>query len=171
MLSLVDIVRGTNSYYKLQLLEDDVQKRDEKAVKRPTASAGTKSLLAKPVQELIRTIFDVESMKKAMIDFQKMSLGKLSKRQIQSAYALLSEVQQAVSDSSSEPLHPHTSQLGHEETTTAQHPGLHSAKVQMLDNLLDIGMTYSMLRGAKDNNRDINYEILKTKIEVVDKTT
>uniref|UniRef100_A0A4W5K5X8 NAD(+) ADP-ribosyltransferase n=1 Tax=Hucho hucho TaxID=62062 RepID=A0A4W5K5X8_9TELE len=27
MLGLVDIVRGTNSYYKLQLLEDDVQKR------------------------------------------------------------------------------------------------------------------------------------------------
>lgn len=26
-LGLVDIVRGTNSYYKLQLLEDDVQKR------------------------------------------------------------------------------------------------------------------------------------------------
>uniref|UniRef100_A0A674AVF7 Poly [ADP-ribose] polymerase n=1 Tax=Salmo trutta TaxID=8032 RepID=A0A674AVF7_SALTR len=170
-LGLVDIVRGTNSYYKLQLLEDDVHKRywvfrswgrvgttiggnkldkfndknsamdnflgvyeektgnawgsshftkypnrfypleidygqDEEAVKRLTASAGTNSLLAKPVQELIRTIFDVESMKKAMVEFeidlQKMPLGKLSKRQIQSAYALLSEVQQAVSDSSSE---------------------------------------------------------------------
>lgn len=28
------------------------------------------SLLAKPVQELIRTIFDVESMKKAMVEFE-----------------------------------------------------------------------------------------------------
>uniref|UniRef100_A0A8C7GSF7 Poly [ADP-ribose] polymerase n=1 Tax=Oncorhynchus kisutch TaxID=8019 RepID=A0A8C7GSF7_ONCKI len=167
-LGLVDIVRGTNSYYKLQLLEDDVYwvfrswgrvgttiggnkldkfhdknsamdnflgvyeektgnawgsshftkypnrfypleidyGQDEEAVKRLTASAGTNSLLARPVQELIRTIFDVESMKKAMVEFeidlQKMPLGKLSKRQIQSAYALLSEVQQAVSDSSSE---------------------------------------------------------------------
>lgn len=27
MLGLADIVRGTNSYYKLQLLENDVQKR------------------------------------------------------------------------------------------------------------------------------------------------
>ncbi|KAG7251530.1 hypothetical protein CRUP_006473, partial [Coryphaenoides rupestris] len=118
-LGLVDIVRGTNSYYKLQLLEDDVQKRywvfrswgrvgttiggnkldkfqdklsamdnflgvykektgntwnctnftkypnkfypleidygqDEDAVKRLTESAGTRSELAKPVQELIR---------------------------------------------------------------------------------------------------------------------
>ncbi|CAB1340117.1 unnamed protein product [Coregonus sp. 'balchen'] len=212
-LGLVDIVRGTNSYYKLQLLEDDVHKRywvfrswgrvgttiggnkldkfhdknsamdnflgvyeektgnawgsshftkypnrfypleidygqDEEAVKRLTASAGTNSLLAKPVQELIRTIFDVESMKKAMVEFeidlQKMPLGKLSKRQIQSAYALLSEVQQA-------------------------------AKVQMLDNLLDIEVAYSLLKGGAEDNKkdpiDINYEKLKTKIEVVDKTT
>ena len=35
-----------------------------------TASAGTKSKLAKPVQELIKMIFDVESMKKAMVEFE-----------------------------------------------------------------------------------------------------
>lgn len=65
-----------------------------------------------------------------------MPLGKLSKRQIQSAYALLSEVQQAVSEFCRVPhsgpvqlpLHPHTSQLWYEETTTAQHPGLHSGE-------------------------------------------
>lgn len=34
------------------------------------------------------------------IDLQKMPLGKLSKRQIQSAYALLTEVQQVCSPSS-----------------------------------------------------------------------
>ncbi|KAM9552071.1 poly [ADP-ribose] polymerase 1 isoform 1-T1 [Salvelinus alpinus] len=252
-LGLVDIVRGTNSYYKLQLLEDDVHKRywvfrswgrvgttiggnkldkfhdknsamdnflgvyeektgnawgsshftkypnrfypleidygqDEEAVKRLTASAGTNSLLAKPVQELIRTIFDVESMKKAMVEFeidlQKMPLGKLSKRQIQSAYALLSEVQQAVSDSSSE---SHILDLSNRFYTLIPHdfgmkkPPLLSnldyiqAKVQMLDNLLDIEVAYSLLKGGAEDNKkdpiDINYEKLKTKIEVVDKTT
>lgn len=44
------------------------------------------------------------------------------------------------------------------------------AKVQMLDNLLDIEVAYSLLRGgAQDNDNDpidINYEKLKTKIEV-----
>lgn len=44
------------------------------------------------------------------------------------------------------------------------------AKVQMLDNLLDIEVAYSLLRGgAQDNENDpidINYEKLKTKIEV-----
>lgn len=44
--------------------------QDEEAVKRLTASAGTKSKLAKPVQELIKMIFDVESMKKAMVEFE-----------------------------------------------------------------------------------------------------
>lgn len=44
------------------------------------------------------------------------------------------------------------------------------AKVQMLDNLLDIEVAYSLLRGgAQDNDNDpidINYEKLKTDIEV-----
>lgn len=252
-LGLVDIVRGTNSYYKLQLLEDDVQKRywvfrswgrvgttiggnkldkfhdknsamdnflgvyeektgnawgssnftkypnkfypldidygqDEEAVKKLTASTGTMSKLQKPVQELIRTIFDVESMKKAMVEFeidlQKMPLGKLSKRQIQSAYALLSEVQQAVSDSASESqildlsnrfytLIPHD--FGMKKPPLLSNLEYIQAKVQMLDNLLDIEVAYSLLRGGADDNKkdpiDINYEKLKTKIEVVDKST
>uniref|UniRef100_A0AAY4BAQ7 Poly [ADP-ribose] polymerase n=1 Tax=Denticeps clupeoides TaxID=299321 RepID=A0AAY4BAQ7_9TELE len=252
-LGLVDIVRGTNSYYKLQLLEDDVQKRywvfrswgrvgttiggnkldkfydknsamenfhsvyeektgnawassnftkypnkfypleidygqDEEAVKKLTASAGTKSLLAKPVQELIRMIFDVESMKKAMVEFeidlQKMPLGKLSKRQIQNAYALLSEVQQAVSDSASEPtildlsnrfytLIPHD--FGMKKPPPLNNLEYIQAKVQMLDNLLDIEVAYSLLRGGAEDNKkdpiDINYEKLKTGIEVVDKSS
>ncbi|CAB1435499.1 unnamed protein product [Pleuronectes platessa] len=252
-LGLVDIVRGTNSYYKLQLLEDDVQKRywvfrswgrvgttiggnkldkfhdrnsamdnflivykektgntwscsnftkypnkfypleidygqDEEAVKRLTASAGTKSKLEKPVQELIKMIFDVESMKKAMVEFeidlQKMPLGKLSKRQIQSAYSLLTDVQQAVSESLPESqildlsnrfytLIPHD--FGMKKPPLLSNLDYIQAKVQMLDNLLDIEVAYSLLRGGAQDNEsdpiDINYEKLKTKIEVVDKTT
>lgn len=44
--------------------------QDEEAVKKLTASAGAKSRLAKPVQDLIRMVFDVESMKKAMVEFE-----------------------------------------------------------------------------------------------------
>ncbi|XP_066550886.1 poly [ADP-ribose] polymerase 1 [Amia ocellicauda] len=252
-LGLVDIVRGTNSYYKLQLLEDDVKKRywvfrswgrvgttiggnkldkfsdknsaidnflslyeektgnswhstnftkypnkfypleidygqDEEAVKKLTASAGTKSKLEKPVQELIRMIFDVESMKKAMVEFeidlQKMPLGKLSKRQIQSAYSILSEVQQAVSDDSSD---SHILDLSNRFYTLIPHdfgmkkpPLLNNleyiqAKVQMLDNLLDIEVAYSLLRGGTEDEKkdpiDINYEKLKTEIQVLDKAS
>lgn len=133
-------------------------------------------------------IFDVESMKKAMVEFeidlQKMPLGKLSKRQIQSAYALLTEVQQAVSECVSEAqildlsnrfytLIPHD--FGMKKPPLLSNLDYIQAKVQMLDNLLDIEVAYSLLRGgAQDNEKDpidINYEKLKTKIEVVDKTT
>ncbi|XP_053163184.1 poly [ADP-ribose] polymerase 1 [Hemicordylus capensis] len=250
-LGLVDIVRGTNSYYKLQLLEDDREIRhwvfrswgrvgtvigsnkleqmpskeeaiehflrlyeektgnawhsnnftkypkkfypleidygqDEEAVKKLTVSAGTKSKLPKPVQDLIKMIFDVESMKKAMVEFeidlQKMPLGKLSKRQIQSAYSILNEVQQAVSDDGTDSqildlsnrfytLIPHD--FGMKKPPLLNNLDYIKSKVEMLDNLLDIEVAYSLLRsGGQDGDKDpidVNYEKLKTDIKVVDK--
>uniref|UniRef100_A0A7N5JTX2 Poly [ADP-ribose] polymerase n=1 Tax=Ailuropoda melanoleuca TaxID=9646 RepID=A0A7N5JTX2_AILME len=250
-LGLVDIVKGTNSYYKLQLLEDDKESRywifrswgrvgtvigsnklervpskedaiehfmklyeektgnawhsknftkypkkfypleidygqDEEAVKKLTVNPGTKSKLPKPVQELIKMIFDVESMKKAMveyeIDLQKMPLGKLSKRQIQAAYSILSEVQQAVSQGSSDSqildlsnrfytLIPHD--FGMRKPPLLNNADCVQAKVEMLDNLLDIEVAYSLLRGGSDDSSkdpiDVNYEKLKTDIKVVDR--
>ena len=51
--------------------------------------ADSKSTLAKPVKELITMIFDIESMKAAMLEFEidltKMPLGRLSKTQIKQA--------------------------------------------------------------------------------------
>ncbi|XP_012586323.1 PREDICTED: poly [ADP-ribose] polymerase 1 [Condylura cristata] len=250
-LGLVDIARGTNSYYKLQLLEDDRESRywifrswgrvgtvigsnkleqmpskedavehftklyeektgnawhsenftkhpkkfypleidygqDEEAVKKLTVNPGTKSKLPTPVQDLIKMIFDVESMKKAMveyeIDLQKMPLGKLSKRQIQAAYSILSEVQQAVSQGSSDAqildlsnrfytLIPHD--FGMKKPPLLNNAEGVQAKVEMLDNLLDIEVAYSLLRGGSDDSSkdplDVNYEKLKTDIKVVDK--
>ncbi|XP_004641229.1 poly [ADP-ribose] polymerase 1 [Octodon degus] len=250
-LGLVDIVKGTNSYYKLQLLEDDKESRywifrswgrvgtvigssklekmpskedaienfmklyeektgnawhsknftkypkkfypleidygqDEEAVKKLTVNPGTKSKLPKPVQELIKMIFDVESMKKAMveyeIDLQKMPLGKLSKRQIQAAYAILSDVQQVLSQGSSDSqildlsnrfytLIPHD--FGMKKPPLLNNADSVQAKVEMLDNLLDIEVAYSLLLGGSDDSSkdpiDVNYEKLKTDIKVVDK--
>ncbi|XP_018423552.1 PREDICTED: poly [ADP-ribose] polymerase 1 [Nanorana parkeri] len=250
-LGLVDISRGTNSYYKLQLIEHDRDARywvfrswgrvgtvigsnkleemsskeeaidhflnlyqektgnawhstnftkypnkfypleidygqEEDVVKKLSAGAGTKSKLAKPIQELIKMIFDVESMKKAMVEFeidlQKMPLGKLSKRQIQSAYSILNEVQQAVSDSSPEArlldlsnrfytLIPHD--FGMKKPRLLDNVEYIQAKVQMLDNLLDIEVAYSLLRGGTEDSEkdpiDVKYEKIKTVINVVDK--
>ncbi|XP_048363626.1 poly [ADP-ribose] polymerase 1 [Sphaerodactylus townsendi] len=252
-LGLVDIVKGTNSYYKLQLLEDDKEIRywvfrswgrvgtvigsnkleqmpskeeaiehflnlyedktgnswhstnftkypkkfypleidygqDEEAVKKLTVSAGTKSKLPKPVQDLIKMIFDVESMKKAMVEFeidlQKMPLGKLSKRQIQSAYSILNDVQQAVSNGGTDSqildlsnrfytLIPHD--FGMKKPPLLNNLEYITSKVEMLDNLLDIEVAYSLLRsGGQDGDKDpidVNYEKLKTDIKVVDKNS
>uniref|UniRef100_A0AAX7SLP8 Poly [ADP-ribose] polymerase n=1 Tax=Astatotilapia calliptera TaxID=8154 RepID=A0AAX7SLP8_ASTCA len=209
-LGLVDIVRGTNSYYKLQLLEDDVQKRywvfrswgrvgttiggnkldkfhDKNSAldnflgvyKEKTGNDWGSSNFTKYPNKFYPLEIDY-----GQIDLQKMPLGKLSKRQIQSAYALLTEVQQAVSECVSEAqildlsnrfytLIPHD--FGMKKPPLLNNLDYIQAKVQMLDNLLDIEVAYSLLRGgAQDNEKDpidINYEKLKTKIEVVDKTT
>lgn len=37
---------------------------------KTTIAAGSKSLLPMPVQELIKMIFDVESMKKTLVEFE-----------------------------------------------------------------------------------------------------
>lgn len=47
-----------------------VPPKDEEAVKKLTVNPGTKSKLPKPVQNLIKMIFDVESMKKAMVEYE-----------------------------------------------------------------------------------------------------
>lgn len=44
--------------------------KDEEAVKKLTIKPGTKSKLPKPVQELVGMIFDVESMKKALVEYE-----------------------------------------------------------------------------------------------------
>ena len=52
------------------------------------------------MQELICTIFDVNTMKQAMVEFdidmEKMPLGKISKNQMKKAYEILSEAQALV---------------------------------------------------------------------------
>uniref|UniRef100_A0A668AM42 Poly [ADP-ribose] polymerase n=1 Tax=Myripristis murdjan TaxID=586833 RepID=A0A668AM42_9TELE len=213
-LGLVDIVRGTNSYYKLQLLEDDVQKRywvfrswgrvgttiggnkldkfhDKNSAmdnflgvyKEKTGNAWGSTNFTKYPNKFYPLEIDYGQVL-AYIDLQKMPLGKLSKRQIQSAYALLSEVQQAVAECVPEAqildlsnrfytLIPHD--FGMKKPPLLSNLDYIQAKVQMLDNLLDIEVAYSLLRGGAEDNEndpiDINYEKLKTKIEVVDKST
>ncbi|XP_055492366.1 poly [ADP-ribose] polymerase 1 [Leucoraja erinacea] len=162
--------------------------QDEEAVKKLTASSGTRSKLEKAVQELIRAIFDVESMKKAMVEFQidlqKMPLGKLSKRQIQSAYSILNEVQQVVASAGPDShildlsnrfytLIPHD--FGMKKPPLLNNEAYIQAKAQLLGSLLDIEVAYSLLTGGLDDEAqdpiDSNYEKLHTDLQVVDKHT
>ncbi|KAM7430085.1 Poly [ADP-ribose] polymerase 1 [Porites harrisoni] len=248
-LGLVDIVRGTNSYYKLQLLKEDkghsyyifrswgrvgttiggnklercgpkksaIEKfmelygektgnswlnrknfvkhpnkfypleidygQDEEELKT-TIAPGSKSLLSAPIQELIKMIFDVESMKKTLVEFEidlkKMPLGKLTKRQIESAYAVLGEVQKLISDGGSSnsildasnrfyTLIPHD--FGMKKPPMLDNLELIQAKVGMLDNLLDIEVAYSLLKSGEEDLAkdplDVNYEKLNTDLEVL----
>ena len=54
-----------------------------------------RSTLPKSIQELISMIFDIEQMKRTLIEFEidteKMPLGKLSRKQIETGYSILTE--------------------------------------------------------------------------------
>ena len=58
-------MKHPNKFYPLEI--DYGQ--DEEELKT-TIAPGSKSLLAAPIQELIKMIFDVESMKKTLVEFE-----------------------------------------------------------------------------------------------------
>uniref|UniRef100_A0ABI7WKT4 Poly [ADP-ribose] polymerase n=1 Tax=Felis catus TaxID=9685 RepID=A0ABI7WKT4_FELCA len=207
-LGLVDIVKGTNSYYKLQLLEDDKESRywifrswgrvgtvigSNKLEQVPSKDGAIEHFMklyeektgnawqAKTFTKFPKKFYPLE-IDYGQIDLQKMPLGKLSKRQIQAAYSILGEVQQAVSQGSSDSqildlsnrfytLIPHD--FGMKKPPLLNNADSVQAKVEMLDNLLDIEVAYSLLRGGSDDSSkdpiDVNYEKLKTDIKVVDR--
>lgn len=246
VLGMVDLSRGSNSFYKLQLLESDKSKKcflfrswgrvgttiggnkmeDFKdAVKAVSAfeelylektgnewknrdnfvkQAGCfypldidygqddkemKSLkpdenckLPKPVQQLICLIFDIEAMKKTMLEFEidlkKMPLGKLSKKQIEQSYSVLNEAQQIILsganankilDASNRfyTLIPHD--FGLKTPPLLENDELIKAKIEMLDSLLEIEVAYNIMKTESDTKDPIleHYDKLKTDIEVL----
>jgi poly [ADP-ribose] polymerase len=60
--------------------------------------ANSTSKLHKSIQELVCMLFDVEAMKRTMVEFEldltKMPLVKLSKKQLEKAYGILSQAQE-----------------------------------------------------------------------------
>ncbi|XP_001604917.1 poly [ADP-ribose] polymerase isoform X2 [Nasonia vitripennis] len=151
--------------------------------------SNVESKLNKPVQDLMRLIFDVESMKRAMleyeIDMDKMPLGKISKKQIQEAYSVLTELLALINNDDN----PEQSQLiaaSNKFYTLIPHSfGLEGpkiiktekeiqAKCEMLDTLLEMEIAQEIMRNKKsestDKNRlDAQYAKLNTDIEPIDK--
>ncbi|XP_028396308.1 poly [ADP-ribose] polymerase 1-like isoform X2 [Dendronephthya gigantea] len=252
VLGMVDITRGTNSYYKLQVLKKDKSERyylfrswgrvgttiggnkledcgscsdsaicrftdmyyektgnhwlnrknfvkqasrfypldidygqdDDNLQAQTTIAAGSKSTLPLAVQKLVRMIFDIESMKNALLEFEidlkKMPLGKLSRKQIESAYSILTEAQKLIEDSGSKgsildasnrfyTLIPHD--FGLKKPPLLDNLELIKSKVEMLDNLLDIEVAYSLIKETSDSEDPLDsyYKKLKTHIKPIAK--
>lgn len=144
-----------------------------------------KSNLKPPVQDLIKLIFDVNLMKKVMLEFEldteKMPLGKLSKKQLQKAYAVLTELQEITK--AGQPERIRLIDLSNRFYTLVPHsfgvkdvPILESEqdiknKCDMLDALLEMEIAYNLLNvkgDGKKNPLDLHYEQLNTEIDVLD---
>ncbi|XP_012286246.1 poly [ADP-ribose] polymerase [Orussus abietinus] len=146
------------------------------------------SKLKKPVQDLIRLIFDVETMKKVMMEFEidmdKMPLGKISKKQIQQAYAVLTEVQRLVSSGDADrtvlidatnrfyTLIPHDFGIADPKVlSTVQDV---QEKLAMLEALDEMEIAYNLLHGKTDASKnpiDGHYEQLNADIDVLERSS
>ncbi|EDO46812.1 predicted protein, partial [Nematostella vectensis] len=176
-----NFVKHPNRFYPLEI---DYGQAHEDVVKAKI-EMGSKSKLPSQIQELIKMIFDVESMKKTLIEFEidlkKMPLGKLTKRQIEKAYSVLGEAQQILSEAASKTavldvsnrfytLIPHD--FGMRKPPLLDNQELIKTKIEMLDNLIDIEVAFSLLQSSDGEDAedpiDINYKKLKTDIEVLD---
>jgi len=147
----------------------------------------SKSTLAKPIKELMTLIFDIESMKRALVEFEidltKMPLGKISKSQIQKAYLILTEVQDMLRSNTGErikfvdasnrffTLIPHD--FGMNVPPVLDNADLVKNKIEMLDSLLEIEVAYNLISDKEmadgKDPIDAHYEKLKTEISVLDR--
>lgn len=115
---------------------------------------------------------------------KKMPLGKLSKRQIQSAYTVLNELQSEITgeknparllDGSNRfyTLIPHD--FGMQKPPLLDTEDIIKAKTMMLDNLMEIEVAYSLLKSGEETTDkekdplDIHFEKLKTDMSVLSK--
>ncbi|KAJ9595723.1 hypothetical protein L9F63_013086 [Diploptera punctata] len=156
----------------------------------PTAGDESVSCtLPESVQKLVQLIFDVEIMKKVMMEFeldlQKMPLGKLSKKQIQQAYEVLTDLQELIKKGGSESrfldasnrfytLVPHD--FGVDNPPILNTEDMIKQKIEMLESLMEIEIAYNMLKTKSEGDEemhplDAHYKKLNTNIEEVDKNS
>ena len=93
-----------NKHYPLEI--DYGQHGDNDKMKKllESANLNIQSNLPNSVQDLVKMIFNVETMKQALLSFEidltKMPLGKLSKNQLDKAYKVLTELQTLITNGS-----------------------------------------------------------------------
>lgn len=143
----------------------------------------SESKLLKPIQELIRLIFDVKKMQNLMkeyeLDMEKMPLGKLSKKQIQKAYKVLTELQQLIESGGNQSrfidatnrfytLIPHS--FGVDNVPIITDPEVIKTKIEMLDSLIELEVAYNLMKSSgSDHTVDSYYKQLNTEIGILDR--
>ena len=176
-----DFVKHPNRYYPVEC--DYGQEEIYNKMKPDNDSS-----LAKPIQDLICMIFDVEKMKDAMLeyklDLEKMPLGKLSKKQILNAYTVLKELSDLIEKKQNDQtkfldatnrffsLVPHN--FGVQKVPLIDNQEMIKAKLDMLESLLELEMAYEILQTTDDQGKsqvDQCYEKLDSKLEILDKTS
>lgn len=145
------------------------------------------SKLDNSVQNLIKLLFDIDQMKKQLLEFEldmvKMPLGKLSSKQIESAYTVLNKLSLLIASGGSQQefiglsnqfftLVPHS--YGIELPPVLDTVDLIKHMTEVLDSLMEIELAYTLLNADVDdsiNPVDAHYAQLKTDIDTVDRNS
>lgn len=158
-----------NRFYPLEMDYGEDEEEDTAKVAMSDKNFISKSVLAKPIQDIVRLIFDIETMKRQMkefeIDLNKMPLGKISSNQIKSAFSILTELTELVSQENKQTmimdasnrfytLIPHD--FGMKYPPPLNQSQMIKEKIEMLNNLLEIEIAYNILK--TDNNSAIEAE-------------
>lgn len=163
----------SNKHYPLEIDYDDHQQLNKIL---SNSERKVRCQLSSSVQDLIRWIFNVEIMEKTLlafeIDLAKMPLGKLSRNQLNKVYQVLMELQTLITPDSTKKtliidatnrfytLIPYD--FGLTKPKILDHIDLIQSKTEMIDNLLEIEIAYSLLKGSTDKNDqhpiDVHYE-------------
>lgn len=177
-----NFVKRTGRMYPIEIQYDD----DQKLVKHESHFFTSKLEIS--VQNLIKLIFDIDSMNKTLmefhIDMDKMPLGKLSAHQIQSAYRVVKEIYNVLECGSNTAklidatnrfytLIPHN--FGVQLPTLIEtHQQIEDLR-QMLDSLAEIEVAYSIIKSedVSDacNPLDNHYAQIKTQLVALDKNS
>ncbi|KAM3962867.1 poly-(ADP-ribose) polymerase [Aphomia sociella] len=178
-----DFVKVPGMYYPLDIDYGDSEENKTTQVMKVDDS----SSLPVPVQQLIIRIFDINAMKKTLLEFEldteKMPLGKLTQKQIKTGYKVLSELlqyiekgkvsQNKVIDATNRffTLIPHD--LGVNNPPLLDNTDIIKSKCEMLDNMMEIEIAYSLLSEDKSAKKDVSaiegcYSKLKTQIAPID---
>jgi poly [ADP-ribose] polymerase len=175
-----------NKFYPLEMdYGDDADDADDLTPKMSDKNFVSNSSLAKPIQSIIRLIFDIESMKKQMkefeIDLNKMPLGKISSNQIKKAFRILNDLNDLIDKKNSDSLIidasnqfytliPHD--FGMKKPTILSDSKLIKNKCDMLNNLLDIEIAYNILKAddmdKEEDPIDMHYKKLNCNMATLD---
>ncbi|VDK72423.1 unnamed protein product [Litomosoides sigmodontis] len=171
---------------KMSLIETHY--KNSKELQTFLVEPGSLSKLPESIQQIIKMIFDVDAMNNVLesleIDTRKMPLGILSIRHIKNAYKILTELQKLMEVGNAKyedyldatnrffTLIPHNFGMNKPPLLNSQE--LLIDKTKLLDDLLDLEVTYNILKTDDKVDRmqdpvDVQYEKLHAQLEVLDK--
>lgn len=178
----VDFRKVSGRYYPIDVdYEDDMKKFNL------SDYSSIPSKLPGSVQQLVKMIFDVDSMKQAMLEFkldlQRMPLGRLSKNQLSDANKTLSDLNDLIANGAADSefiglsnkfftLVPHN--LGMRSAPIINTVDLINEKREMIDSLLQIEIAYSLLQEEVEENAnpiDARYDQMKTELKPLDRNS